>query len=95
MRNYQEVVALLVAGIVYATAAVFWEIAIGKTVWWWAVELLLLRSSLSALEAAGYTAVILFFVLVVIPHFVWFPVTLFRELKYLWDDATDTRHVLA
>lgn len=90
MRNVKVALIWLVCGIVYMTSAVMWEVAIARITIWWGEQFIQLRPTLTGHEPMMYTIIGLFFMLVVIPQFFWFPVLLFKELKELWDDQPTT-----
>jgi hypothetical protein len=86
MRNFKELPLLVLGGVIYLASALMWEIAIARITIWWGEQFIILRPTLTGYQPAIYTMVGLFFMLVVIPQFFWFPVLLFKELKELWDD---------
>ena len=94
MSRLQETVLTVVFAVIYLVAAFMWEKAIARIVVWWVSEFIAARSSLSDLQAIGYILVALFYSFVIIPSFLWFPVVLFKELKYLWDNALDDKPTL-
>jgi hypothetical protein len=86
MRNLKDGLILLAGGIAYLFSALVWEIAIARITIWWGEQFIQLRPTLTGYQPLGYTIVGLFFMLVVIPQFFWFPVLFFKELKELWDE---------
>jgi hypothetical protein len=84
MHKGKEVGFFVLCGLVYLVSAAFWEAAVVKLVWWWGYQFLALPHSISRFVIAAL------FALVIIPHFVWFPVTLFKELRWLFHYTDQT-----
>jgi hypothetical protein len=83
MRKCQEALLVLMYVLIYLVSAAYWEIALVKIVLWWGKQLIALRPLLNDAQSFFYTIVAIVFSTVVIPHFVWFPVLLTKELIYL------------
>jgi uncharacterized membrane protein len=85
MRKYQHLPLWAICGIVYLVSAYYWELSIFRLVSWWVKELVELRPNLTTFQSWLYVTIAGVYALIIIPHFVWFPVMLFKELKYLYD----------
>jgi len=92
MRKYDHLVMLVICSAVYMVSAFYWELSIYRLVSWWGRELIEMRPSLTTLESLFYAGVAIVYGLLIVPQFVMFPVTLFKELNYLYHDVDTPSH---
>lgn len=93
MRKCQEALIMLMFVLIYVASAFYWEVALVKIVMWWGKQLIALRPSLTDGQSFLYTLVAIVFSTVVIPHFVWFPVLLTKEMLYLIKEDINAPYV--